>query len=210
MRHHIRIAVLALLASGLGLSAPLAAQDGPVLAGAPPVEASAEPASERLTSREIGNWLRQVDVKPPKPGGGAAPSTRYTGNDTCQWANDGECDDPGIGTGACQVGTDYSDCWRIVEGVEDNTCRWANDGECDEPGFGTGACTQGTDLADCGAIIELRFRNDSCETAAAHRNAICTVSKCYQIVTAILPPQQSHLPCGQWPAATSAAGCGGL
>ena len=25
------------------------------------------------------------------------------GNDSCQWANDGECDDPDIGTGACTV-----------------------------------------------------------------------------------------------------------
>ena len=141
-----------------------ARMDEPALEGAPPAHSDGTP--ERLSSREIGQWLRQIGDKPPKPGeGGAAPARRYTGTDTCRWANDGECDDPGIGTGACQQGTDYSDCWRLVEGVEDNTCRWANDGECDEPGFGTGACTQATDLADCGDIIHLRFRNDSCETA---------------------------------------------
>ena len=142
--------------------APAPRLDEPALEGAQPV---AEPAVERLSSREIGSWLRQIGDKPPKPGDGAAPSQRYTGSDTCRWANDGECDDPGIGTGACEQGTDYSDCWRLVEGVEDNSCRWANDGECDEPGFGTGACTQATDLGDCGDIIHLRFRNDSCETA---------------------------------------------
>ncbi|WP_291843290.1 trypsin-like serine protease [Maricaulis sp.] len=160
------------IAAMLAVSSPVLAQDipadEPALAGAPDAgdTDTGDTGAERLSSREIGRWLRQIDVKPPKPGAGTTPaSTRYTGNDTCQWANDGECDDPGIGTGACQVGTDYSDCWRLVAGVEDNTCRWANDGECDEPSFGTGACTQATDLADCGDIIHLRFRNDSCETA---------------------------------------------
>lgn len=116
-----------------------------------------------LTSREIGRYLRTYTQKPVKPTG--VSTGAYTGSDTCQYANDGECDDPGLGTGACRQGTDYSDCWRLAQGVEDNSCRWANDGECDEPGFGTGACTQATDLADCGSVINLRFRNDSCESA---------------------------------------------
>jgi len=134
--------------------------DEPALAGAPATQDA--PAPDRMSSRDLGRWLQQG--KPPKPG--ASPvSGGYTGDDSCQWANDGECDDPGLGTGACQQGTDYSDCWRLAEGVEDNSCRWANDGECDEPGFGTGACTQATDLNDCGDVIHLRFRNDSCETA---------------------------------------------
>ena len=137
--------------------------DEPALAGAPPE--STDIADDRLTSREIGRWLRQISTKPPKGEGDATPGGRYRGDDSCQWANDGECDDPGLGTGACRQGTDYSDCWRLAQGVEDNSCRWANDGECDEPGFGTGACTQATDLADCGDVVHLRFRNDSCETA---------------------------------------------
>lgn len=99
-------------------------------------------------------------------GDGTKPSNAtYRGDDSCQWANDGECDDNGLGTGACRAGTDYSDCWRIAAGVEDNTCRWANDGECDEPRIGTGACSQGTDFADCAALIHLRFRTDSCTRA---------------------------------------------
>lgn len=144
----------------LALAGPMAiAQEGqpapePRLEGAP---------DDRLSSREIQTWLHQAAQKPAKPGGISTGS--YSGDDTCQWANDGECDDPGLGTGACTVGTDYSDCWRLAEEVEDNSCQWANDGECDEPGFGTGACTQATDLADCGDVIHLRFRNDSCETA---------------------------------------------
>ncbi|WP_339739367.1 trypsin-like serine protease [uncultured Maricaulis sp.] len=117
---------------------------------------------EALSSREISRWLLRIQ-KPTR--GGDISTSSYRGVDTCQWANDGECDDPGIGTGACDQGTDYSDCWRIADNVEDDSCQWANDGECDEPGFGTGACTQATDLTDCGAIIDLRFRNDSCDTA---------------------------------------------
>ncbi|WP_291891691.1 trypsin-like serine protease [Maricaulis sp.] len=124
---------------------------------------SSEPDPSQLSSREITRYLHTYTQKPQRPQG--VSTGRYRGVDSCRWANDGECDDPGIGTGACTVGTDYSDCWRIAEGVEDNSCQWANDNECDEPGFGTGACTQATDLADCGSVIELRFRNDSCETA---------------------------------------------
>lgn len=32
------------------------------------------------------------------------------GDDSCQYAFDGECDHPGVGTGACPDGTDVSDC----------------------------------------------------------------------------------------------------
>lgn len=101
-----------------------------------------------------------------KPGSGAAPA----GNDTCRWANDGECDDPDIGTGACTQNTDYSDCRRLREGREDDSCRWARDRECDEPRFGTGACAQGTDRTDCGEIAWLRNQNDACATSF---NGIC-------------------------------------
>jgi protease YdgD len=87
------------------------------------------------------------------------------GDDSCRWANDNECDDPDIGTGACRLGTDYSDCRRLREGREDDSCRWARDGECDEPNFGTGACVQGSDRTDCGDIAWMRNQTDSCATA---------------------------------------------
>ena len=66
---------------------------------------------------------------------------------SCSWAFDGECDEPGIGTGLCAAGTDTADC----QGGElrANSCSWAFDGECDEPGIGTGLCAAGTDTADC-------------------------------------------------------------
>ena len=69
---------------------------------------------------------------------------------TCPWAFDGECDEPGIGTGLCSAGTDTADC-RGGHGFAD-TCRWAFDGECDEPGIGTGLCAAGTDTSDCASI----------------------------------------------------------
>lgn len=70
---------------------------------------------------------------------------------SCPWANDGECDEPGIGTGLCDPGTDSNDCARILADPA-NSCRWAFDGECDEPGIGTGFCDAGTDTADCTAV----------------------------------------------------------
>jgi protease YdgD len=100
-----------------------------------------------------------------KPGAGAAPA----GNDSCRWANDNECDDPDIGTGACPQGTDFSDC-RALRAGDDDSCRWARDGECDEPNFGTGACAQATDRTDCGDIRWMRNQNDSCATSF---NGLC-------------------------------------
>ena len=62
------------------------------------------------------------------------------GQGTCQFARDGECDDPYLThdtRGKCRPGTDREDCM--------NSCRYAFDGECDEPRN----CVLGTDTADC-------------------------------------------------------------
>jgi len=67
---------------------------------------------------------------------------------SCPWAFDGECDEPGIGTGLCAAGTDTFDCTGVAFDWS-NACPWAFDGECDEPGIGTGACLPGTDTFDC-------------------------------------------------------------
>jgi len=147
---------MALGAYGLGPSSPLWQDE------AKPV----------MSLHEVGRIVRALRATPGllhqgKPGAinNTGSSGNYTGDDSCQWANDGECDDPGLGTGACTQGTDYSDCWRLATNVEDDSCQWANDGECDEPHFGTGACTQATDLTDCGPVSYLRNQNDSCESA---------------------------------------------
>jgi len=85
-------------------------------------------------------------------------------SDSCRWANDLQCDEPGIGTGACAPRTDASDCRALAAGGDDS-CRWARDGECDEPGIGTWNCTDGTDVSDCGALYPWRGRDNACEAA---------------------------------------------
>jgi protease YdgD len=153
------------LAAGIGIAGVWGFSP---FAGAPSapqvIEAAQSSDPTILSSRDYSRILQQFQKPAPQRPDGARPAG-FSGDDSCRHASDGECDEPGIGTGACAAGTDYSDCWRIATGQEDDSCRWANDGECDEPGFGTGACTQGTDLTDCGDVTHLRFRNDSCEHA---------------------------------------------
>lgn len=164
----MRTGFFAALATGFGLAA-LATTTAMAQDETTSVAAVFEAENgDQLSRREIDRWLR-IAQKPDKPG--QASSGSYSGDDSCQYANDGECDDPGLGTGACTVRTDYSDCWRLAEGVEDDTCQWANDNECDEPlGLGTGACPQATDYSDCRNVIHLRGRDDSCATAL---NDVC-------------------------------------
>ena len=69
------------------------------------------------------------------------PLRASLGDDTCEYSNDGECDDANFGgTIYCTPGTDATDCRAMALGGEDS-CRWANDNECDEPGIGTDNCT---------------------------------------------------------------------
>jgi hypothetical protein len=55
--------------------------------------------------------------------------------DSCSFAKDGACDDPGF----CDAGTDRTDCASV------NSCDLAYDGVCEE---GNG-CAAGTDTSDC-------------------------------------------------------------
>ena len=148
MMHRILISIFAALVIYGAPGVAMAQDDRMAL----PAGFDAEPGA-----RDYARLLQAIK----KPGGPAGVG----GDDSCQYANDGECDEPGSGTGACRAGTDYSDCWRILSGQEDESCEWARDNECDEPGFGTGACTQGTDLTDCGDVSHMRFQNDSCALA---------------------------------------------
>lgn len=77
------------------------------------------------------------------------------GNNTCRYANDGECDDPtvpGHMSTACAPGTDANDCANPAarQGMSRlyNPCPYRNDGECDEPN-GLNHCAWGTDPEDC-------------------------------------------------------------
>lgn len=159
----MRIAIAA-LAAALGAGALVYADLPPV--AETPLAAEA-PARARLSLDEIRelretiagvDYTRQAADKP----GNVSPAS--FGDDSCQWANDGECDEPEIGTGACPANTDATDC-RYIRLGETDDCQWARDGECDEPGFGTGACPQGSDVTDCGDVTHLRFRDDSCPLA---------------------------------------------
>ena len=95
------------------------------------------------------------------------------GDDTSEWANDGECDDPRFeGTGSAaetldaDIRKDATDCRAayeagtvtLVEGGDtpvatardidfgDDSSEWANDGECDDPRFsGTGSAAETLD-----------------------------------------------------------------
>src|SRR5690606_34813886 len=81
------------------------------------------------------------------------------GDDSGNWANDGECDDPRFGGGlASHELADATDCRNAYEAGEvtfddgsdagdvtiddidfgDDSGTWANDGECDDPRFGGG------------------------------------------------------------------------
>jgi hypothetical protein len=66
--------------------------------------------------------------------------------DTCEFANDGECDEPVL----CATGTDSTDCSN--PGICTNTCATAFDGECDDggPGAQFSVCALGSDCDDCG------------------------------------------------------------
>jgi V8-like Glu-specific endopeptidase len=93
------------------------------------------------------------------------------GTDSCTFANDDECDDAAFGgSGACDPGTDATDCRPSAAGGDDS-CRYANDGECDEPGIGLSYCTDFSDTTDCAAVADLRGRSDSCATAL---DGVCT------------------------------------
>jgi hypothetical protein len=70
----------------------------------------------------------------------SAKEVCVTSGNTCQYAFDGECDQPDL----CDSGTDTTDC----AGVVDNTCKFAFDGECDEPEL----CPSGSDSSDCAGL----------------------------------------------------------
>lgn len=91
------------------------------------------------------------------------PMAGWTRQDSCQWAYDGECDHPRIGTGSCRPNTDTTDCRGIPvppnTGIKSSTagrhkpdfgprnpkdtCVSALNGICDA------SCTAGTDYTDC-------------------------------------------------------------
>lgn len=70
------------------------------------------------------------------------------GDDWCQYARDGVCDEPMLGTGECPRTSDASDCNSVQP-----SCPYTGDGECDEGSY----CAAGTDTADCCDGAEVRI-----------------------------------------------------
>ncbi len=83
----------------------------------------------------------------------------------CEFANDGECDEPGIGTSVCEAGTDTADCSQL--NVADGYL------------YGALACA----TSYCGDAWGLAV--DQTTASAAHKNAIeqCGDSTCALEVT---------------------------
>lgn len=89
-------------------------------------------------------------------------ASRAGGSNSCEYAFDGDCDEPGRGTGLCAARTDTRDC--SVRNPGPNSCQFARDGECDHPGVGSGVCPPNTDVADCQSVAGRGYEN-SCEYA---------------------------------------------
>ncbi|WEK04322.1 MAG: hypothetical protein P0Y65_19425 [Candidatus Devosia phytovorans] len=124
------------------------------------------------------------------------------GDDSSEWANDGECDDPrfaGAGSASelldADIGKDATDCQAALnagtvsfvgEGgaaadvdYGDDTSEWANDGECDDPRFsGTGVASElldgdiGHDATDCQAAVEAGTATYVGDSGAATTTAV--------------------------------------
>ena len=76
----------------------------------------------------------------------AQPEVALGASDACQFAHDGQCDEPDL----CSEGTDSTDCRGAgpTAPIPESPCPYAGDGECDEPHL----CLVGTDALDCSGI----------------------------------------------------------
>ena len=72
-------------------------------------------------------------------------------HDTCEYANDGECNEARYAGGDyCEAGSDTSDCHHLAARLDNDSCTWANDGTCDEMRYGgDGQCVNRSDTSDC-------------------------------------------------------------
>src|SRR5262245_30159231 len=96
------LSVAGAIALAVAVASPVAAADFTPVGASPAVTSgwAFAAATEHLMSLRDELIGKQVTTK--LPGGLGGLAANYTGNDSCQWANDGECDDPGVGTGACR------------------------------------------------------------------------------------------------------------
>jgi len=123
---------------------------------------------------------KQIYLAVDNPGKSGGSGTIDFGDDSSEWNNDGECDDPrfvGDGVGVKllleDLGADATDCKTLFDKGKislisatnfdfgDDSSRWANDGECDDPRFeGEGMAAKleprdfASDATDCKALFD--------------------------------------------------------
>merc|ERR1719461_1762624 len=115
------------------------------------------------------------------------------GPDSCQWAKDGECDEPGH----CPTGTDTSDCGNGARNTTSTTtvfhgpdsCEHAHDGICDAPPVAY-FCYPHTDESDCaGTSASWDYHepvNHAKHVPPEKRSAVAAQSGCPLLAVAIL------------------------
>ena len=191
----IAVAVVAGFTLGCDLL-PFGKKEEPIAAAPPiPVAVPAQPALPAQPAVPVaqpavpGEAPKQPNVAQPtavvvgKPNPPAQPRqarprvANGTCLNTCQYANDGECDDGRANshTSLCGAGTDCNDCGAVGRRFSrsqnncTNTCQHANDGECDDgrTNAHTSLCAAGTDCNDCGPVGRAFNRGGSGATGAA-------------------------------------------
>ncbi len=115
------------------------------------------------------------------------------GDDTGQWSNDGECDDPRF-TGPGMTSTtlldedimhDATDCrlafkaGRLQIDFGDDSSQWSNDGECDDPRFAGSGMTST-------ALLDADVRHDATDCRSAFEAGNLSLSG--QVEAASTPP----------------------
>ena len=107
-----------------------------------------------------------ADVCCTPAGNNSGTNCQAPGRDWCQYANDGQCDEPPIG-GECPVGTDATDC----DAAADSACLYSDDGDCDE-GPEQKFCMPGTDFNDCcEAVGQVKVNADTYADGGARTDA---------------------------------------
>ena len=150
----------------------------------------ARDATDCRTLFEAGS----ITLTAPDPGDSADISAIDFGDDTSDWARDGECDDPRFAGSAMaielediDIGRDATDCRTAYEAGSitlvgegdpamladidfgDDTSEWANDLECDDPRFdGAGMASE---------LEDINIRRDATDCRTAYEDGTITLAE---------------------------------
>ena len=110
-------------------------------------------------------------------------------NNWCEYADDGTCDEPIVGTGSCPPSSDATDCTQSQDQCVDSAGQsMTADGHCDEVdlrGCGGMCCPAGTDTADCCDPSTGRAKVDSTGTPVSD-DADCPMTPQVMVVTPVV------------------------